>query len=70
MLTMSNSNINFNATSKDSEGNELATMSATSSGDNIVYFTLAVAKDAADVNTDFESFKTKVLASVNAMKTE
>ena len=67
MLVMSNTNVNFNAVSQDEEGTTLATMSASYSGRSI-YFNLTSEKNDEAVESDYQEFKEKVLASVASVK--
>lgn len=69
MLIMSDSTINFNATSQDqTDGTAAASMNASYSGGQGLYFSLNIddfkTANIEDVETDFHNFITRVITSV------
>lgn len=72
MLTMNDSNMNFNAISQDTQTQAtIASMSASYSGGTGVYFSINIDDYNADLNdmkTDFNDFITKVISSVKKVK--
>lgn len=69
MLIMSDSTINFNATSQDqTAGTAVASMNASYSGGQGLYFSLNIddfkTANIEDIETDFHNFITRVIAAV------
>lgn len=69
MLIMSDSTINFNATSQDqTAGTAVASMNASYTGDSNLYFSLNIddfkTADIESIEADFHSFITRVITSV------
>ena len=69
MLQMNDSNLNFNAISHDSDGNQLASLSASYNGGESVYFSINLNKmnttNIEAIKDDFDSFVDRVIITIN-----
>lgn len=68
MLHMNDTNLNFNATSTDVDGNSLGTLSASYGGGEALYLSVNLNRmDAANVaamKDDFDSFLDRVVSAI------